>query len=1803
MLPIFVTRAHSPRDMEVNDQLHFACRMSTAAASVLKSSSYQEDSLHTNGITMSSAQLGRAMNGELNINGVTLDSEASTSEAFAPTAPSLEVRDSHPNSMSGYDFFWDCGQYQSTSVEKLKEKVMLSQLSSQGQHQSNGPFEAAIKDVPIEPSTMPKNLKLCDDRTHNSTGLDFDPYGLCSPQKIHFDMVQETSSFSPNHELTRTMSEEVPSFTYPYDHQYEHCNSQPDIVDLEDADLDLFCSKDYEEVVEMQDKESESRRSSDNDINGCIESKMEELKMPSNQDISTHPFFDYDGDHSLENSITFNIPLKEFPHDAASVVVVPYTSSYFMELTGESDNEMNDCHDAEVKMSLKQDVSALSLSDSTLAPSLESLNLFKSSLNETQTSASLLMTPRTSSPRKDLSVSDSETDECEDPDAAAVKILSKLVMSTLTLSDGDSEGPAAPDAGCTRSLDSSTLFKTPVKKAKKQVPVPVTPPTPSSSATSKGECIRRRVTDERELRIPLQYGWKREIRIRTVGSRLHGETTYYAPCGKRLRQFPEVIKYLVRNAVTEVSREHFSFSPRMNVGEFFEARESSEDGQWCKLNADEIPLRIKAMMGRLGRPPNPNKQRAPKQPKVKRGKGRPPKVKTVTLLNNTDAKLMKKLETQAVLNEKEKQKLKALMNKLKQKGQTKLKPGPKVQQAQRVKKNPKEKHVKRQQRLRQKQQRLQLLQEMRKPTEDLYLTDHKPLPEFVPIPGLVLSGRAFSDCLTVIEFLHNYGKVLGFDTSKDVPTLNTLQEGLLNVGDNMGEIQDLLIRLLHIAVVDPGLPHKYQSVTFLGERICDIGINRENVSEVLRIFLEAYGAETELCEGLKSKSFQAHCCERKAAVLAFLVNELLGSSVVIREIDKNIDHRANIRKNKWIVEGKLRRLKRALAKKKGIREPDGIVEGRRRKQGLGAEEDHNSADPGNGDEESAKEETKEKSSERRTEGINKADDHPSASVAELNRQIEKLSKRQSFFARKLLQVSQTLRALLLGQDRFRRRYWVFPHLSGVFVEGSEGSLGTEELDAEKNQLKPIETTPVKVEPRDVPNTPGRPKDSRRRKCEAELVNPENPKRHCAAANAKHCSGTAQDAHSTNQTHHNVDQSAVFLAWLSLLQNSVPNLPLPTPQCSTSKDSPSAISPEMLLASNRKLFDLSVPNSEQKVKDCAEKHGQWFSLLPRMPCDSSSLTQLPFSSQQTLLNQYQRLDSDPNQLSRSPLKLPPSAAFATSQFMPFMDIPFAAQSVGSLNAAATYGTSIAASLRAGPTAAIGKVKSHQSGSPPQNESPLPRIPRRRGRPSKLLKEVNNQRQLKPIPAEMQRGWWCIDSLEELHFLLKALHPRGVREKALHKQILKHMDYVSQACTREKTDSIFSNNKEQSVTKEMVEKWKPEKWAFPVDLEALRYLEVLEQRVISASLQVKGWTSPDTDSTRDDLVYFDQQWLMLGNGTVKDEEKLELMRRNNNPLDLAVTRLAMLELNVERRYLKEPLWIPVPGKLESAGTVSSTPAECVNDAEQYSNEGHISPGLCVWRETLLKCTNAAQVFMCIQQLERAIAWEKSVMKVSCQICRKGDKDELLLLCDNCDQGCHTYCLKPKIVEIPEGDWFCPICIAEASGRSVRSGALHRQSKQRRDGRRSANKVSGTESFVHHCPRKYMKKQRRKCLSRGGTPAAKRKKMSTRNQSSDLTLCEVILMEMESHEDAWPFLHPVNPRLVPGYRKIIKKPMDFATIRGKLISGKYLSCKEFATDTTLVFDNCVTFNEDDSEVGRAGYVMRKFFESRWAEFYHSS
>lgn len=91
--------------------------------------------------------------------------------------------------------------------------------------------------------------------------------------------------------------------------------------------------------------------------------------------------------------------------------------------------------------------------------------------------------------------------------------------------------------------------------------------------------------------------------------------------------------------------------------------------RWIQLSAEEIPSRIQAITGKRGRPRNTEKAKIKEVPKVKRGRGRPPKVKITELLNKTDNRLLRKLEAQETLNEEDKAKMSKIKKKMKQKVQ------------------------------------------------------------------------------------------------------------------------------------------------------------------------------------------------------------------------------------------------------------------------------------------------------------------------------------------------------------------------------------------------------------------------------------------------------------------------------------------------------------------------------------------------------------------------------------------------------------------------------------------------------------------------------------------------------------------------------------------------------------------------------------------------------------------------------------------------------------------------------------------------------------------------------------------------------------------------------------------------------------------------------------------------------------------------------------------------------------------------------------------------------------------------------
>ena len=70
----------------------------------------------------------------------------------------------------------------------------------------------------------------------------------------------------------------------------------------------------------------------------------------------------------------------------------------------------------------------------------------------------------------------------------------------------------------------------------------------------------------------------------------------------------------------------------------------------------------------------------------------------------------------------------------------------------------------------------------------------------------------------------------------------------------------------------------------------------------------------------------------------------------------------------------------------------------------------------------------------------------------------------------------------------------------------------------------------------------------------------------------------------------------------------------------------------------------------------------------------------------------------------------------------------------------------------------------------------------------------------------------------------------------------------------------------------------------------------------------------------------------------------------------------------------------------------------------------------------------------------------------------------------------------------------------------------------------------------------------------------------------------------KDAEIFHKPVDPieLNVPNYYSIIKKPMDFSTVKKKLNNCSYTNLKEYCEDMDLIFNNCFLYNGINSFIG---------------------
>ncbi|XP_078054302.1 bromodomain-containing protein 9 isoform X27 [Mustelus asterias] len=77
----------------------------------------------------------------------------------------------------------------------------------------------------------------------------------------------------------------------------------------------------------------------------------------------------------------------------------------------------------------------------------------------------------------------------------------------------------------------------------------------------------------------------------------------------------------------------------------------------------------------------------------------------------------------------------------------------------------------------------------------------------------------------------------------------------------------------------------------------------------------------------------------------------------------------------------------------------------------------------------------------------------------------------------------------------------------------------------------------------------------------------------------------------------------------------------------------------------------------------------------------------------------------------------------------------------------------------------------------------------------------------------------------------------------------------------------------------------------------------------------------------------------------------------------------------------------------------------------------------------------------------------------------------------------------------------------------------------------------------------------------------------------LLEHFLRQLQRKDPHGFFAFPVTDSIAPGYSMIIKHPMDFSTMKDKILANEYNSITEFKGDFKLMCDNAMTYNRPET------------------------
>ncbi|GAB1605140.1 tyrosine-protein kinase BAZ1B-like isoform X2 [Argonauta hians] len=258
----------------------------------------------------------------------------------------------------------------------------------------------------------------------------------------------------------------------------------------------------------------------------------------------------------------------------------------------------------------------------------------------------------------------------------------------------------------------------------------------------------------------------------------------------------------------------------------------------------------------------------------------------------------------------------------------------------------------------------------------------------------------------------------------------------------------------------------------------------------------------------------------------------------------------------------------------------------------------------------------------------------------------------------------------------------------------------------------------------------------------------------------------------------------------------------------------------------------------------------------------------------------------------------------------------------------------------------------------------------------------------IPEAGQNIWYVYETEAEFQKLIANLHPQGVRESMLKNELLKRRDDIFRNIAAFEKDSNKETRKKSDEDESLEEGFK-------------RELIETETRLRNGDL-----------------------------GGVSDPDEWEKRVEESSSIKEMASCMIDTQSSVIKRFLQG-----IMRKKKSRHGDSEKKEENPDSAvKEEVKEDTEPPGVLMWRESAKNCKTMSRLHVLLGILDACVKWEKSAENAKCKICRK--KGEQVILCDDCNEGYHMYCLRPALPIIPEGDWYCPSCLPQSKRRSRRN-----------------------------------------------------------------------------------------------------------------------------------------------------------------------